>query len=779
MNISIGSFPLRVFLYTTIIVSLFFLMPPGFSQTFNSQAVSNKSTNVPLAQPSPNDLKELSRLLSDPAILEWLQKSAAGISEIKNVSGNTSNSLRNQLEKSTLAIRERMGEIEKAARMLPQAPMTISQIWQSRIDSSQTLRTLTFIIIFLFIAAGLEWLFWQYFLPTRQRLEFKSYKNLKERVNSALKRILLLGSALGVFAIGSIGAFLSFSWQPTVQHIALNFLISIIVIRVALAITKFLLAPNVPSLRFVPLSSGPAIRLTKWAGLATVVTVFGVLISDTFAYLSTLPNPPVAAASAAFSVAILSALTITIILILAVWRMSKSAKKIRPEAISSSERKSNLVPALLTLLIITSVVLWLLGAEEIMWSLIIVSLLIPAIQMVSKLISHLFDEAEGEAGFALQTQSPDYSGELDTLPDEASSGDDGETGIYDLHRPVTIRLSRFAMIIIAMAGLAHVWDVSILSLSSANNFSGKVFSIAVDITVALLIADLIWVWAKTAIDRRMADFGDLISVGGEGGGSAGPEARMATLLPILRKILMITIFLMVSLSVLSSIGINIGPILAGAGVAGIAIGFGAQALVRDIVSGIFFLLDDAFRVGEYIEMGELRGTVESMSLRSLRVRHHLGAIHTIPFGELKALTNYSRDWVIMKMEFRVPFETDIKLVKKLIKKVNLELEANEAYGHHLLQPLKSQGVRRMEEFNMVIGVKFMATPGEQWLIRRDAYQRIRDVFTENGIDFAQRNVKVEVISDQPITPEIKKVALSAAQEVTENTLPPAPPKDEP
>ncbi|MCB1740840.1 MAG: mechanosensitive ion channel family protein, partial [Gammaproteobacteria bacterium] len=180
-----------------------------------------------------------------------------------------------------------------------------------------------------------------------------------------------------------------------------------------------------------------------------------------------------------------------------------------------------------------------------------------------------------------------------------------------------------------------------------------------------------------------------------------------------------------------------------------------------------FLLDDAFRVGEYIEMENLRGTVESMSLRSLRVRHHLGAVHTIPFGELKALTNYSRDWVIMKLEFRVPFDTDLKLVKKLVKQVGAELQQNPDYGHHILEPLKSQGVRRMEEFNMVVAVKFMTRPGEQWTIRRDAYQKIRDVFEANGISFARRDVKVQVVGDTQ-GEAARQAALGAAQDAIES-----------
>ncbi len=154
-------------------------------------------------------------------------------------------------------------------------------------------------------------------------------------------------------------------------------------------------------------------------------------------------------------------------------------------------------------------------------------------------------------------------------------------------------------------------------------------------------------------------------------------------------------------------------------------------------------------------------------------------MHTIPYGELKSLTNYSRDWVIMKLEFRVPFDTDIKLIKKIVKKVGANLLANPDYGHHILETLKSQGVRRMEEFNMVVGVKFMAVPGEQWTIRRDTYQQIRDEFDKNGIRFAHRNVQVEVISDRPLTKQEKEAAASAAQETVEQQGPAAPIPDEP
>ena len=306
-------------------------------------------------------------------------------------------------------------------------------------------------------------------------------------------------------------------------------------------------------------------------------------------------------------------------------------------------------------------------------------------------------------------------------------------------------------------------------------FAGRAIALLIDSAIALLIADLVWVWASSAIDRRLDNYSPP-----EPGTAPGPEARMATLLPLLRVTLMITLLAMVAMSILTSLGVNVAPLLAGAGVVGVAIGFGAQSLVKDVVSGIFFLIDDAFRVGEYIEIDNLRGTVERISIRSLQIRHHRGAVHTLPFGELRHLTNHSRDWVIMKLEFRVPFDTDLKLVKKLIKTIGATLKANEEYGDSILETLKSQGVRRMEEFNMVVGVKFMTRPGEQWLVRRDAYQMVRDAFDANGIRMAERNVKVEVAGAEKMTLEERQAVAGAAQQSIEQQMGPgAPVPDEP
>ena len=300
---------------------------------------------------------------------------------------------------------------------------------------------------------------------------------------------------------------------------------------------------------------------------------------------------------------------------------------------------------------------------------------------------------------------------------------------------------------------------------------------AFDVVLILVIADMLWKITHTAIDRRLEREGidpgakAAATPGGDGEGGGG-GSRAGTLLPLARKTVATVLAVMVVFTILSAFGVDIGPLLAGAGVAGIAIGFGAQSLVRDIASGVFFLIDDAFRVGEYIIVGEAKGTVEHISLRSVRLRHHRGPLNTVPFGEIKLIQNLSRDWVLMKLEFRVPYDTDVERVRKIIKRIGVELLEDPVLGESFLAPLKSQGVYAMEDSAMVIRVKFMARPGEQFVIRREAFRRIREAFEAEGIPFAHRIVTVRGANESDTdSKERAAAAVAAAEEKTALPLP--------
>jgi len=297
---------------------------------------------------------------------------------------------------------------------------------------------------------------------------------------------------------------------------------------------------------------------------------------------------------------------------------------------------------------------------------------------------------------------------------------------------------RALLVIGTVLALAWALDFDLVALATGDSLLTRVVRGAFNIAVVALVADFVWHLARTAIDSRLQteEEGPIET------DEARRRARLRTLLPILRNVLLVLIAVTAVLMALSSMGVQIGPLLAGAGVVGIAVGFGAQTLVRDIFAGVFYLLDDAFRVGEYIQSGSYKGTVEAFSLRSVKIRHHRGSLFTVPFGELGAIQNMSRDWVIDKLSISVTYDTDLAKVKKAIKEVSKQIMAEPELAASIIEPLKMQGVEQFGDFAIEIRMKMMTKPGEQFVIRRRAYALIKQAFDANGIGFAFPTVTV-------------------------------------
>lgn len=345
----------------------------------------------------------------------------------------------------------------------------------------------------------------------------------------------------------------------------------------------------------------------------------------------------------------------------------------------------------------------------------------------------------------------DHSRRVQQLNDEMSEtslteGQGDETG-----RPVPVQhaISTFEDLARRVAGiLAFVvgaYSLIVIWNPDAEWMNSIASERAIDVISILFIGYVVYHLFRIWIDSKIAE--ETVDVGegelGDEGGETG-ASRLATLLPLFRGAILAVVVVSIGLIVLLELGINVSPLFAGAGVVGLAIGFGSQTLVRDIFSGAFFLVDDAFRKGEYIDIGDVKGTVEKISVRSFQLRHHLGALQTIPFGEIRVLTNYSRDWVIMKLPLRVTYDTDVELVRKLIKKLGKDLLNDPVIGDNFVQPLKSQGVIEMQDSAMIIRVKFMTKPGDQWLVRKKVYEEIRLLFEREGIRFAHREVTVRL-----------------------------------
>ena len=307
----------------------------------------------------------------------------------------------------------------------------------------------------------------------------------------------------------------------------------------------------------------------------------------------------------------------------------------------------------------------------------------------------------------------------------------------------------------------YIWDTEATLMVESH--ADKLLDVMVILFIGYVVYHAFRIWIDSKIEAETADQPEA-ELGDEGSG-ASSASRLATLLPLFRNFVLIVLIVSIALIVLMEFGINVGPLFAGAGIVGVAVGFGSQALVRDIFAGAFFLFDDAFRKGEYLDVGGVKGTVEKISVRSFQLRHHLGALHTIPFGELQVMTNYSRDWVIMKLPLRVTYDTDVERVRKLIKKLGIALLDDPVIGDNFIQPLKSQGVIEMQDSAMIIRVKFMTKPGDQWLVRKKVYEEIRALFEREGIRFAHREVTVRLADGKvkDLSDEERDAVTAAAQ----------------
>jgi small-conductance mechanosensitive channel len=301
----------------------------------------------------------------------------------------------------------------------------------------------------------------------------------------------------------------------------------------------------------------------------------------------------------------------------------------------------------------------------------------------------------------------------------------------DISIPVAAgrQTARFAVLVIILTMLGTLWAVPM-----AAGFGVDLVEVAKGASgVALIALVAAFLWNVVGVVCGRALRAELPAVSGDEETLGAPRSRLGTLVPLLNAVGKSSILALALLSILVSVGVNVWPLITGLSVFGLAIGFGSQTLVKDVVSGLFFLIDDAFRFGEYIETSGAKGTVEKISVRSVSLRHQRGALATIPYGEIGKIQNFSRDWMIEKLTFRVAFNTDVEKVRKIFKKIGQEISADPELAGDLLEPFKSQGIAEVEDGTLVIRAKFKAKAGKQSMIRRAALTAVHRAFQENGI----------------------------------------------
>jgi len=212
------------------------------------------------------------------------------------------------------------------------------------------------------------------------------------------------------------------------------------------------------------------------------------------------------------------------------------------------------------------------------------------------------------------------------------------------------------------------------------------------------------------------------------------EKRAETLTKVIRNLLTIVVWSIVGMMILREIGVDIGPILAGAGVIGLAVGFGAQTLVKDFLSGMFILIENQFRVGDVVSAAGHSGLVEEISLRTTTLRDLEGKVHVIPNGEIAVVTNMTKEWSRFMIDVGVAYKEDVDHVMEVLKGVGESMTSDPKYSHLILEPLSILGVDSFGDSSVNIRVMFTTKPLQQWGIGREFRRRIKNTFDEKGIE---------------------------------------------
>lgn len=294
------------------------------------------------------------------------------------------------------------------------------------------------------------------------------------------------------------------------------------------------------------------------------------------------------------------------------------------------------------------------------------------------------------------------------------------------YRPVLVLLVRLAVAVVAAALVLAAWGVPTLAMLEVD-WARRVVSAAISILLVVAFAVAVWELVSWPMERYLLP-------PEQGGDEREPSRRARTLLPLARIVLMIVLTAVVALTVLAELGVNIAPLLAGAGVVGLAVGFGAQKLVQDIITGAFILFEETLDVGDVVTAGGHTGVVEGLTLRTIRMRDLHGNVHTVPFSAVDTVVNMTKDFSHAMLEVGVAYREDTDAVVAVLCDICEEMRADGDWAPAILEPLEVLGLDRFEDSAVIVRVRIKTPPGKQWSVAREFNRRMKRRFDELGIE---------------------------------------------
>jgi moderate conductance mechanosensitive channel len=556
-----------------------------------------------------------------------------------------------------------------------------------------------------------------------------------------LKRVPLVLGRLGLdlipvaaFALVSYGLISAVQPLPSTQLVMLTANNAYIASRVVMAAARMLLSPASNHLRILPVLDETAAYVTIWLRRIVLVLVSSYAVAEAGLQFGL----PWSAHDSILRIALLL-VTLFLVIIILQNRQTVSAFLRAPELAEGEEpdqarrffrmlrdRASDVWHLVAIAWLIAAWGVWALEIQSGFWRLLKVSFGTILILSLAKLADMAMRRVVQRA-FRI---TPELAARYPGLESRANR-----------YLPVLKGSASLAIGAIALLFLLESWGLEAFAWFGHGKLGNRLISSIVSISLTITLALVMWEGINAAIQRHLERLSR--------DAKAAQSARVRTLLPMLRTALLAVILIFVVLSVLAEIGVNVAPLIAGAGVVGIAVGFGSQRLVQDVITGIFLLLEDAVAVGDVVQLSGLNGVVEHLSIRSIKLRAVDGSLHIIPFSAVTSVTNQTRDFAFAVIDVNVDYGEDTDHVAQTLRDIAAEMRQDPRWRPVIRDDLDVMGVDKLGDSGVVIRVRLKTEPSQRWAVAREMNRRIKRRFDELGIDIPYPHQKLVMEEKHP------------------------------
>jgi small conductance mechanosensitive channel len=605
------------------------------------------------------------------------------------------------------------GEILAGAAMVVDAPHLLD--WASEQASDHAARRFwadaAFAFTLIFGCAALaEWVLRTIIARLLPRLPVRRSDTRLVRASFALLGLILAALPIAAFAVAAYAVLPAITEPLTHSRITLTVLVNATVeARFLLCVVKWVLLPADTSTVFLPIDPETRNYVYIWVRRFTFWGIFGYALPEAAWWLG-IPGALYALLLKTVGL-VLAVLAIIFILqnrvTVAAWIAGE------PKAASGWSRVRRTLgetwPLLAILYITGAYLIYALhmegGFTYVLRATLLSLILIIAARLLVSLVQRL-----SRRGFAIK---PELKAQFPTLEQRANR-----------YIPILTGLVSVVIYFLALMAVLQAWNVAAFAWFGSDlgrRMTGHVLAIGIVLVSALAL----WEVSASAIERYLSaiDARDVPR-----------RTRIRTLLPLLQTALLGVIIVVTSLMILSHLGIDIAPLLAGAGVVGLAIGFGSQALVKDIITGLFILLEDQIAVGDIVDVGkDHKGVVEAITVRTIRMRDVSGTVHTVPFSEVTSVKNLSKDFSYAIARIAISYREDIDRVVEILRGVSNQLAQDETLQSSILIPFEYMGVDALDESSVVLLVRIRTLPGKQLAVSRTFNRLVKIAFDEHRI----------------------------------------------